>query len=49
MVSISVAMGMFPIPIAVKGDYVAYPVAATPEPTFWERLIGMFKGCGRSA
>jgi hypothetical protein len=47
MVSISVAMGMFPIPIAVKGDYVAYPVAATPEPTFWERLMSIFSGCGR--
>jgi len=47
MVTISVAMGMFPIPIAVKGDYVAYAVAPAPEPTLWERLLGLFRGCGR--
>lgn len=45
---ISVAMGMFPIPIAVKGDFVAYRIEAASEPTFLERLTGMFRGCGRT-
>jgi hypothetical protein len=47
MVTVSVALGMFPIPITVKGDYVAYPVPPAPDPTVWERLMAIFRGCGR--
>lgn len=44
---VTIANAPFPIPIAFKGTFRAYRVAA-PESGLLERLLGVFKGCGRT-
>jgi len=46
---VSVANAPFPIPISFMGTFRLYRLGPPPQPSLWERVLGMFKGCGRTA
>jgi hypothetical protein len=46
---VSVANAPFPIPISFMGTFRLYRLGPPPQPSLWKRVLGMFKGCGRTA
>jgi hypothetical protein len=44
-VSTTIAAAPFPIPISFEGTFRLYPIAPAT-PGFWQRLFGVFAGCG---
>lgn len=45
-ITTSMAMAPFPIPITLKGDFEAYRVGEPPAPSFIQRVLDLFSGCG---
>ncbi len=44
---VTIANAPFPIPVAFKGDFRIYRLGPVPQPGLWQRILGIFKGCGR--
>jgi hypothetical protein len=47
--SVTLANAPFPIPIAFAGTFRMYRLTTPPPASWWERILGMFAGCGRKA
>jgi len=43
----TIAVGPFPLPITLKGDFQAFRLGEAPERSVWQRLSDLFSGCGR--
>jgi hypothetical protein len=45
---VTLANAPFPVPIAFKGTFRMYRLGPVPQPSWWARLVDIFKGCGRT-
>ncbi len=45
---VTLASAPFPIPISFKGTFRMYRVGDAPQVSWWQRVLDMFKGCGRA-
>ena len=43
----TLAVGPFPLPITLKGDFQAFRLGETPARSVLQRLSDLFSGCGR--
>lgn len=46
---VTIAAAPFPIPISFNGSFQLYRLGDAPKPSLWQRILGMFAGCGRKA
>jgi hypothetical protein len=44
---VTIANAPFPVHVPFKGTFRAYRLGPAPQPSLWQRLLGIFKGCGR--
>ncbi len=46
---VTIAAAPFPVPISFNGTFRLYRLGDVPQKSWWQRILGMFAGCGRTA